>query len=73
MVQEIHFIVYGVGAVGGMYGAQLLAERNWQNLDYQVSFVARNETYNVLDKDGIKFHVKTMMVQLISLIVKKSM
>ena len=52
-----HFIVYGVGAVGGMYGAQLLAEKNWQNLDYEVSFIARNETYKVLKNEGIKFHV----------------
>lgn len=58
MSTKFHFIVYGVGAVGGMYGAQLLAEKNWQNLDYEVSFIARNETYEVLKNDGIKFHVK---------------
>lgn len=58
MSQKFHFIIYGVGAVGGMYGAQLEAERKWQNLDYKVSFIARNDTYKALRKDGIKFHVR---------------
>jgi 2-dehydropantoate 2-reductase len=53
-----HFIVYGVGAVGGMYGAQLEAERKWQNLDYKVSFIARSDTFRTLKQDGIKFHVR---------------
>lgn len=58
MTFKPHFLIYGVGAVGGMYGAQLLAEKRWQNLDYQVSFLARNEIYNVLKNQGIKFHVR---------------
>ncbi len=57
MSKKPHFIIYGVGAVGGMYGAQLESERKWQDLDYKVSFIARNQILEALKKNGLKFHV----------------
>jgi 2-dehydropantoate 2-reductase len=52
-----YFLIYGVGAVGGMYGAQLLTAKNQLNLNYDLAFIARNQTYQVLKDSGIKFHV----------------
>lgn len=52
-----HFLIYGVGAVGGMYGAQLLNAKNKKAIEANTSFIARNQGYEALKKQGIKFHV----------------
>ena len=57
MNKRLHFVIYGVGAVGGTYGAQLAYYKEQKNLDYNLSFLARNKTLEVLSKEGISLDV----------------
>jgi 2-dehydropantoate 2-reductase len=52
-VSKIHFVIYGVGAVGGFYGAQLQAYAA-KSEEFRVSFVARGQTFIALKNQGIK-------------------
>ncbi len=49
----MHILIYGVGAVGGCYGA-LLARYIEQNPEHQLSFIARAETLKALRSQGIE-------------------
>ena len=49
----MHFIVFGVGAIGGFYGASML-DYIKQNPEHKLSFVARGKTLDILQNQGLK-------------------
>ena len=50
---KIHFVIYGVGAVGGSYGGQLAYYKAQRALEYNLTFLARGKTFEILKNDGI--------------------
>ncbi len=52
----MHIVVYGVGAIGGFYGA-LLERASKRSGAHQISFLARGNTYEKLKKDGLTLTV----------------
>lgn len=51
---KVHFIIFGVGAIGGFYGAQVAHYLENNQVDHaRLSFVARGKTYEALKHNGI--------------------
>ncbi len=54
----MHFVVFGVGAIGGFYGTKLAKYINANSQEHRLSFIARGMTLSVLKNRGAKLICK---------------